>query len=169
MDLARLRFGDWVMGIGGIAVLVVMFLDWYEPALSDGGGNGFTAYAPIESADIGLNAWESFAVIDVILAFAALSAVVSFVLTAFQPTAALPLAFSSLASLPCALSLILVAIRLIWPPDISTGEDIETARLTGAWLGLVATTLLTGGCLASIRDERLPQPEHPVEPRLVQP
>ena len=27
--------------------------------------------------------------------------------------------------------------------------------------------MLVGGCLASIRDERLPEPEHPVEPRLV--
>jgi hypothetical protein len=155
MDLARLRFGDWVMGIGGIAVLAVMFLDWYEPA--------------VMGVDAGHNAWESFAVNDVILAFAALAAVTSFVLTALQPTAALPLALSSLASLPCALSLILVTIRMVWPPDISTGEAVDTARLTGAWLGLVATTLLTGGCLASIRDERLPRPEHPVEPRLVQP
>ena len=29
MDLARLRFGDWVLGLAGVAVLGVMFLDWY--------------------------------------------------------------------------------------------------------------------------------------------
>lgn len=150
VDLARLRYGDWVMGLGGLAVLVVMFLDWYE-------------------GKAGLNAWQSFAFNDVILALAALMAIAAFVLTAVHPTAAVPLAISSLATLVALLALMLVALRLIWPPDVGTGAEFETARLTGAWLGLVATSLLAGGCLASIRDERLPQPEHPVEPRLVQP
>jgi hypothetical protein len=31
----------------------------------------------------------------------------------------------------------------------------------------VAVTVLAAGCLASIRDERLPRPDNPVEPRLV--
>lgn len=138
------------MGLGGLAVLVVMFFDWYK-------------------GEAGLNAWQSFAFNDVILTLAALMALTAFVLTAVHPTAAVPLAISSLATLVALLALVLVALRLIWPPDVQTGSEVETARLTGAWLGLVATTLLTGGCLASIRDERLPRPEHPVEPRLVQP
>lgn len=147
------------MGIGGLAVLVVMFFDWY----------GVDAEVLAASDEAELNAWQSFAVNDVILAIAALMALTAFVLTVVHPTAAVPLAISSLATLVALIALVLVALRLIWPPDIFTGPDFETARLTGAWLGLVATTLLTGGCLASIRDERLPRPEHPVEPRLVQP
>ncbi len=68
------------------------------------------------------------------------------------------------------LALVLVMIRVIWPPDVFPDDvPLDTARETGAWLGLVATTVLAGGCLASIRDERLPEPEHPVEPRLVEP
>jgi hypothetical protein len=148
VDFSRLRFGDWVMGIGGLAVLVVMFLDWYE------------------IGDVGFSAWESFAVNDVILALAAVMAIAAFVLTAVHPTAAVPLALSSLAALVAILAFVLVVVRLIWTPEIA---DLETARTTGAWLGLVATTVLAGGCLASIRDERLPEPEHPVEPRLVRP
>jgi hypothetical protein len=159
VDLARLRYGDWVMGLGGLAVLVVMFLDWF----------GLDGNFIFKSGGSDLNAWESFAFNDVILALAAVMALTAFVLTAVHPTAAVPLAISSLATLVSLLALVLVAVRLIWPPDIYTGPDLETARLTGAWLGLVATTLLAGGCLASIRDERLPRPEHPVEPRLVQP
>ena len=164
MDLRRLRFGDWVMGFGGLAVLAVMFLDWYEPARTS---NGFTAYAPLGGGNP--NAWQSFAVNDVILALAAVMAISAFVLTTLQPTAAVPLVLSSLTTLVSILALVLVALRLIWPPDVGTGDALETARLTGAWLGLVATTVLTAGALASIRDERLPRPEHPVEPRLVQP
>lgn len=153
MDLARLRFGDWVMGIGGLAVLLVMFLDWYEVPTPDG--------------STGFNAWESFAVNDVILALAAVMAIATVVLTATQPTAAVPLALASLTTLVAIISAVLVTIRMIWPPDLV--EGLETGRETGAWLGLVATAALVGGCLASIRDERSPQPEHPVEPRLVQP
>ncbi len=160
MDLARLRFGDWVMGIGGLAVLGVMFLDWYGPPDE-------LLYAP---ASLQYNAWEAFAVNDVILALAALLAVAAAVMTAVHPTAAVPLALGALAALVSLLALVLVVIRVIWPPDLFADEvPLETAREAGAWLGLVATSVLVGGCLASIRDERLPEPEHPVEPRLVEP
>ncbi|MGH2838792.1 MAG: hypothetical protein ACRDJY_10680 [Thermoleophilaceae bacterium] len=160
MDFARLRFGDWVMGIGGLAVLLVMFLDWYGP--------------PDEllyvTEGLRWNAWEAFAVNDVILAVAALLAIAAWVMTAVHPTAAVPLALASLAGIVSILALVLVMIRVIWPPDVFPDDvPLDTARETGAWLGLVATTVLTGGCLASIRDERLPEPEHPVEPRLVEP
>jgi len=160
MDFARLRFGDWVMGLGGLAVLGVMFLDWYGPPDE-------LLYAPEE---LHWNAWEAFAVNDVILALAALLAIAAAVMTVVHPTAAVPLALASLAGIVSLLALVLVMIRVIWPPDVFPDEvPLETARETGAWLGLVATTMLVGGCLSSIRDERLPEPEHPVEPRLVEP
>jgi hypothetical protein len=148
MDLARLRFGDWVMGIGGLAVLLLMFLDWFEtPAIVLGRDTG-------ESVDAaGFNAWESFAVNDVILALAAVMALAAFVLTATQPTAAVPLALASLTTLAAMLALVLVVIRLIWPPELWTEGLFDVSRAAGAWLGLVATSALTLG----------------VEPRLVQP
>ena len=152
MDFARLRFGDWVMGLGGVAVLLVMLFDWYA----------------IPSLSVGFNAWESFAVNDLILAVAALMAIVAFVLTAAQPTAAVPLALASLTTVVSILGLVLVVIRLIWPPDVAEGA-FDAHREPGVWLGLVATSVLVAGCLASIRDERLPRPDHPVEPRLVRP
>jgi hypothetical protein len=75
---------------------------------------------------------------------------------------------ASLTTLVAILSFVLVVIRLIWPPDITDGV-FDAQREVGAWLGLVAISVLAAGCLASIRDERLPRPEHQVEPRLVQP
>jgi hypothetical protein len=160
MDFARLRFGDWVMAGGGIAVLLVMLVDWYStPEL---------AFPGQSVGSIGFNAWQSFAVNDVILALAAVMALATFVLTASQPTAAIPLALASLTTLVSVLSLVLVVIRLIWTPDVTDGV-FDAEREAGAWLGLVATSVLVAGCLASIRDERLPRPEHQVEPRLVQP
>src|SRR5688500_976187 len=152
MDFARRRFGDWVMGLGGVAVLLVMLFDWYS----------------ISELSVGFNAWESFAVNDLILALAAVMAIAAFVLTATQPTAAVPLALASLTALVSILALILVVIRLIWTPDVADGI-FDAEREIGVWLGLVATSVLVAGCLASIRDERLPRPDHPVEPRLVRP
>ena len=91
VDFDRLRFGDWVMAFGGVAVLVVMLFDWYSiPELSLGDQS---------VGSIGFNAWESFAVNDVILALAAVMALATFVLTASQPTAAVPLALASLTAL----------------------------------------------------------------------
>lgn len=152
------------MGLGAVAVLAVMFLGWYEPVLGDGSPPGFNAMR-----DDSVSAWEAFAVNDLILALAAVMALTAFALTAVQPTAAMPLALSSLTTLVSLVALVLVIIRVMWPPDLGDQDVFETARLTGAWLGLVASALLTAGCLASIRDERLPRPEHPVEPRLVKP
>lgn len=159
MDLGRLRFGDWVMGLGGFALLAVMFVDWYGVAAPEG------TFFLFWSGDGELTAWEAFGFNDVILALAALMAIAAFVLTATQPTAAVPLAVASLTGLVSLLALVLVTVRMIWPPGLE--GPLETARLTGAWLGLVATAVLAGGALASIRDERLPQPARQVEPRLV--
>jgi hypothetical protein len=162
VDFARLRFGDWVMGGGGVAVLAVMFVDWYE--LAAPGAPGLHGIG-----DFWFNAWESFTVVDLVLALAAVMAIAAFVLTAAQPTAAVPLALASLTTILSVVALVLVIFGVIDPPNIESGDEFDTARLRGAWLGLVATTVLTAGCLASIRDERLPQPDNPVEPRLVKP
>ena len=160
MDFDRVRFGDWVMAGGGLAVLLVMLVDWYSiPELT---------LANQSVGSVGFNAWESFAVNDVILALAAVMALATFFLTASQPTAAVPLALASLTTLVSILSFVLVVIRLIWPPDVTDGV-FDAEREAGAWLGLVAVSVLLAGCLASIRDERLPRPEHQVEPRLVRP
>ena len=153
------------MGIGGLALLVVMFLKWY--GVGEGNSGLYLSGTYGEHGGIQLTAWEAFAVNDVILALAALMALTAFVLTAVHPTAAVPLAISSLATLVSLLALVLTTLRLVWPPEIL--PDFDTNRLTGAWLGLVATTVLAAGCLASIRDERVPRAKHQVEPRLVEP
>jgi hypothetical protein len=163
VDLDRLRFGDWVMGLGAVAVLSVMFADWYELVLPD------DPDVPAFGDDFWFNAWQAFSVVDVILALAAVMALTAVILAATQPTAAVPLAVSSLTTIVAIVALLLVIFRVISPPDLNAGDELEAARLTGAWLGLVATTLLAAGCLASIRDERLPRPEHQAEPRLVKP
>ncbi len=152
------------MASGALALLGVMFVDWYEtPQLVLRGA------IDVATGELHFNAWQAFAVNDVILAVAALLALVAVIVTALHPTPAAPIALASLATLVALIAWVLVAIRLIWPPALHPFEGVDVSRLAGAWLGLAATAVLTAGCLASIRNERVPRPKRPVEPRLVEP
>ena len=74
MDLRRLRAGEWITALGGVALLVALFLPWYD----EGAGSP--------------NGWESFAILDVILAIVGVAAVLVVVVTATQRSPAVPLA-----------------------------------------------------------------------------
>lgn len=64
MDLRRLRAGEWIAALGGVALLVALFLPWYDEGAASRTG------------------WESFAVLDVIFAVVAVAAVLLLVVTA---------------------------------------------------------------------------------------
>jgi hypothetical protein len=138
----RLRIGEWVTGIAGVALLGVMFLDWYE------------------AGDSGASAWEAFSVLDVLLLIAALMAVAVAAMAAAHDTPAVSLATASLL-LPFGFVVtIVVLVRLLSPPDIGwtgPGAAPDTELAIGAWLGLASILAVTGGALASMRDERFPR------------
>jgi hypothetical protein len=135
MDLRRLRVGEWIVGASGVLLLVALFLPWY--------------------GDPSSNAWESFTVLDVILALLALAAISVPVVTAAQRVPALPLAVESLTALFGLLGLILVLIRLVNLPGEADSREI------GLWLGLAATLGIFAGGLIGMRDERRsPQGRH---------
>jgi hypothetical protein len=56
MELSRLRQGDMIAGLGGVALLVVMFLDWYSA-----GGNATFQGQEIDIS-LGFNAWQAFSI-----------------------------------------------------------------------------------------------------------
>ena len=135
MDLRRLRVGEWIVGASGVLLLVALFLPWY--------------------GDPSATAWESFTVLDVILALLALAAILVPILTTAQRVPALPLAYESLTALFGLLGLILVLIRVLNLPGEADGREI------GLWLGLVATLGILAGGLIAMRDERRsPQGRH---------
>ena len=100
MDLRRLRHGDWIAGLSGVALVVLLFLPWY-------GASGTSATA---------TAWEAFAVNDAILLFVGLFGIGLAVAAATQRTSAVPTALASLTALLGIVATILVAVRLTWPP-----------------------------------------------------
>jgi hypothetical protein len=134
MDLRRLRAGEWLAAVSGAALLVSLFLPWY------GAGE--------ESS----TAWEALAVLDILIALVAASAVVLLVVTATQRVPAVPIALSACVTLAGAIGVLLVLIRTASLPDGADGRE------WGLWLGLAgALGIVAGGTLA-IRDERISPP-----------
>ena len=140
MDLRRLRVGEWITAISGVALLASLFTPWYG-----------TEDAPATSG------FESLAVLDVVLALVAAAAVALLVVTAAQRLPAVPLTFNTLVCLLGLLAVVLVVIRTLDLPD---GAD---AREWGVWLGLAASLGIAVGSLIALRDERLSRPGRPTD------
>ncbi len=133
MDLRRLRAGEIGLALTGAALIVSLFLPWYEAGAT---GDSLTG-------------WEALGVIDVILALIAACAISVTIATAVMRVAAVPIALDAIVTLFGLLALALVVIRVLDLPDGATGRD------AGLWLALAgaAGIFVAGGF--SMRDERL--------------
>ena len=130
MDLRRLRAGEWLAAISGIALLVSLFLPWYGPGSVTG--------------------WEAMTAIDVVLAFVAASGVLLAVVTATQRVPAVPVALSALISLLGSAGVILVLIRVLDLPGWAGRRE------WGLWLGLAGAVGIVAGSLLAMREEIRP-------------
>jgi hypothetical protein len=140
MDLRRLRAGEWILAVSGLILLASLFLPWYTTA----GGQRVSGF-------------ESMAVVDVLLAAIAASAVAALPVTAAQRVPAVPLALEGLISLGGILALLLVLLRVI---DLPGGAD---ARDWGLWVGLAAALAIPVGGFVAMRDERRSKPGRHVD------
>lgn len=135
MDLRRLRTGEWVAAASGMVLLLALFLPWYtvDPGQST-------------------SAWESFAILDIVLALIAVWAVALLLVTAAQPVPAVPVALAALVAIAGFVATVLVLIRVLDLPGGAAGRE------WALWLGLAGSLgVLVGGLLAT-RDERLSPP-----------
>ena len=136
--MGRLRGGDLVAGLAGAALLASLFLDWYS----------------------GLDAWQAFTVLDVVLALLAL---IPFGLVATQATRdspSLPVFFSVLSTIAGLLAALLILYRIVNQPGPNDVIDVHV----GAWAAFLAAIALTAGGWWSMRDESMPGvPAPPVE------
>ena len=146
MNPRWLKPGDWLAGLGGLVLLASLFLTWYAVA---GTGRDLTA-------------WQSFSVIDVLLALVALLGIALAVTTAVRRTPAVPVALGVIAGPAGAIATLLVLIRLLDPPGPNELLDLGP----GVWLALAGAAAVAAGAWWSIGDERnrgVPAP--PVEVR----
>jgi hypothetical protein len=150
MDLHRLRPADWLTGVAGLALLVLLWAPWYE--LPDGS----------------LSGWQAFGLIDLWFALTALLALVLWVLTALRDTPAVPVAFDVLTSTAGLIAVVLVLVRLGFEPH----GDVVTGREWGLYAGVLAVLAVFCGAVWAQHDESAPglraapEPQHLPTPPL---
>jgi hypothetical protein len=149
--MRRLRDGDLIAGAGGLGLLFALLLDWYAPSIR-------AAEPP--DLDLGVDAWESFAVLDVVLALLALVPLALVALQATRDSPSLPVLFSVLASVAGTVAALLVLYRIVDQPGPNDRVLVEA----GAWIGLAASVVIAAGGWRSMRVEAMPGvPAPPVE------
>ena len=155
MELTRLRPGELIAAGGGIALLVVMFLDWYAA-----GGTTEVSGRDIEIS-VGFSAWEAFGFTDILLALTALTAIALAVVTAARRSPALPVAGSVITATIGIAAMLLVLYRILNQPG--PNEFIEVKF--GAFLGFVSVLAIAAGGWYSMRDEEWDVEPAPVDVR----
>jgi len=150
MDLRRLRAGEWLAAVSGVALLVSLFLPWYGAGEQQGNAcvvsyGDTIAGGAVACGDV--TGWESLAAIDILLAFVAASGVLLAIVTANQSVPAVPVALSALIALFGAIGVILVLIRLLDIPDWASGRE------WALWLGLAGSVGIVAGAVLAMREE----------------
>jgi hypothetical protein len=155
LGLARL-----ITTVGGIVLLIVMFLPWF--GVGGPGVEQSNELAPSDAPEFpDANAWEAFDFIDVLLLLAGVAAITPAV--AFLVTGArLPPVANAVAALLGGLATLFILYRLISPPEwfVVAGEEvpgfeIDPTRKFGVFLGLIAAGAVAVGAALAMREERL--------------
>ncbi|MGO9956776.1 MAG: hypothetical protein ACLP50_12450 [Solirubrobacteraceae bacterium] len=127
-DLARLRGGEVVAAVAGLALLALMFLvPWY------GAAHGSAA-----------DGWNTMPVLRWVAVVTALAGLLLAVLQAVVAAPAVPASASMIVTVVGGLTTLLLAIRLV----AGSGDP-----KLGAFLGLLAAAALTAGAWRSMRQE----------------
>ena len=122
----RIHGGQALVALGAVALIVSLFLNWFEP---------------------GNSAWTVFETMDLVLAaiaVAALAAVIPVPATDRRPEGG-PLVAARWLPLLGIGALVIVAAALINHPPAARGDAPEV----GAWIGLAAAFLITAGWVLS--------------------
>jgi hypothetical protein len=134
-----MTLGRAVAGASGLALMLVMFMPWF-------GGDQLVelpGVGEVSAEGENSSAWESFALIDLVL-FAAAAVAVAYALTELPP----PVVVTAMGTLAVAL----VLFRMISPPSLGEGlvGAVETSvgRRIGVFFGLLASAgMALGGYL----------------------
>jgi hypothetical protein len=147
MTARKVRGGDVLAGIGGLALLVLMFVPWYHFLPGPYEGSRFVA-----DNDTAQSAWEAFSVLLVPLVLTALLGMTLFATTLFERTSAFPVAAQVFCAAIGSLTVVFVFLRVIDPPGPNFAASVQWA----AWAGLVSTLAIAAGAWRSMRTEIRP-------------
>ena len=135
MDTSRLTTGDIVAGVGGIVLLISLFLPWYGVSVDIAG------FSASESG----SGWEALGFIDILLFLIAVAAIA---IVAARAAGALP------ADLPApvillglgALAVLLVLYRILdIPVDGDVPDEVDLSRKVGVFIALLGAAAVAYG------------------------
>jgi hypothetical protein len=144
-----MRKAEPFAGLGGLLLLVSLWLPWYR----DDPNSGDLALINLRT----YSGWESLVVIDILLALLALLALAVPVVSLATKGPAKSIGTALLASAFGWLAILLVAFRLVFP----AAGDVRY----GAWLALAGSILAWAGSWFSLKDESTPGAVAPDIPR----
>ena len=134
MDTTRLTTGDIVAGVGGIVLLISLFLPWYGVSVDVAG------FSASESG----SGWEALGFIDILLFLISVAAIG---IVAARAAGALP------ADLPApvillglgALAVLLVLFRIIDIPAGDVPDGVDLSRKVGIFIALIGAAAVAYG------------------------
>jgi hypothetical protein len=150
VDLKQLGQGAMIAGGAGVALLLVMFMPWYD---APAGVEDFTGSGG------GVSAWSAFGLIDLVLFATAATAITVAVLAAQGRSGSLPVPDGVLLLGAGALASALVVFRILSVPgndDALLGAEVD--RAIGLFLGLVCTLAIAYAGTVFAEDEDEPPP-----------
>jgi hypothetical protein len=148
MDLTRLTQGEKIAGVSGIALILIMFIfKWFGLKASAGG-------LTFEGSQ---NAWHAYGwFIVLVLLVAGFAAIGLALISGSEGDAGLPVAASSIVTALGAISVLIIIISIISPPDLGvdlSGTGIDHTRKIGVWLGLIAAAGIAYGGWRAMQEE----------------
>lgn len=142
--------GELVAGAGGALLALGLVVPWYSYEVA----TDFGAAPQLASR----NGFEAMAVADVVLFVLALAAVGLVIVTAFEKTVAVPIAYATLLCLGSLVGLVFALAHLgsaPRSPQVPAETAVDSATAAGPYLTLLAVLLVFTGSLLAMRDERL--------------
>jgi hypothetical protein len=135
MDTSKLTTGDIVAGVGGIVLLISLFLPWYGVSVDIAG------FSASESG----SGWEALGFIDILLFLISIAAIgivaarAAGVLPADVPAPVILLGLGALAVL-------LVLFRIIdIPVEGDIPDEVDLSRKVGIFIALIGAAAVTYG------------------------
>jgi hypothetical protein len=154
MDFTRLTQGEKIAGVSGIALLLIMFIfKWFGLEI---GSVAVPDFGVIGGGEETRNAFGSYGFIDIILFITVAAAIGLALISASQTEVGLPVAASAIVAGLGILSVVLIIISIISPPDFGvdlSGTGIDQTRKIGVWLGLIAAIGVAYGGWRAMQEE----------------
>jgi hypothetical protein len=134
MDTSRLTTGDIIAGVGGIVLLISLFLPWYGVSVDVAG------FSASESG----NGWQALGFIDILLFLIAL---VTIAVVAARAAARLPAEVPGAVVLLGlgALAVLLVLFRIVDIPVDNVPDGVDVSRKLGVFIALIGAGAVAYG------------------------